>query len=121
LGGALVHELATASADFLASVLEDVLHVPFRKGLVRGYEEVTDAARRAGAYGVSLSGSGSSIVAVATARLAQGVAVATQTAWMEQDVVAEGFVSARQVAGCSSRLYQDCEKDSFPSTAGIGA
>jgi homoserine kinase len=112
LGGALVHGLATASAELLASALEDVLHVPFRKGLVRAYQEIIDAACRAGAYGATLSGSGSSIVALAPVPLAQGVSLAMQTAWLDHDVVAESFVSARQVAGCSSTLYQDCEKDS---------
>jgi len=39
--------------------------VPFRRRLVRGYECVTTAARAAGAFGATLSGSGSSILAVA--------------------------------------------------------
>jgi len=61
---ALVHGLAHGDARLLAAGLDDVLHVPFRRALVPGYDEVTGAARQAGAYGATLSGSGPTIVAV---------------------------------------------------------
>ncbi|HEY2806239.1 MAG TPA: homoserine kinase [Gemmatimonadales bacterium] len=62
---ALVQGLASADAGLLAAGLDDLLHVPFRRRLVRGYSAVTAAAIQAGAIGATLSGSGSSIVAVA--------------------------------------------------------
>src|SRR3989441_8167669 len=46
---ALVHGLAHGDARLLAAGLDDVLHVPFRRSLVPGYDEVTGAARQAGA------------------------------------------------------------------------
>src|SRR5438876_3532318 len=46
---ALVHGLAHADLRLLAAGLDDVLHVPFRRALVPGYDEVTSAARQAGA------------------------------------------------------------------------
>jgi len=55
--------------------------VPFRKRLVPGYGRVTDAARAAGAFGATLSGSGSSVVALTPAACAGAVAEALGTAW----------------------------------------
>src|SRR5207237_242570 len=49
---ALVHGLAHADPRLLAAGLDDVLHVPFRRALVPGYDEVTRAARDAGAAAV---------------------------------------------------------------------
>src|SRR5439155_1571970 len=59
---ALVHGLAHADLRLLAAGLDDVLHVPFRRALVPGYDEVTSAARQAGAPGATLSGSGPTVV-----------------------------------------------------------
>src|SRR6266853_1655156 len=67
---ALVHGLAHGDARLLSTGLDDVLHVPFRRALVPGYDEVTGAARQAGAYGATLSGSGPTIVAVVRAHRA---------------------------------------------------
>src|SRR5437867_1396289 len=62
---ALVHGLAHADPARLAAGPDDVLHVPYRRSLVRHYDAVVAAARGAGAFGATLSGSGSAIVAVA--------------------------------------------------------
>jgi len=91
---ALVLGLARADAELLAVGLEGPLHIPYRRSLVRGYDEVVQAARSAGAAGASLSGSGSAIVAVAQARLAERVARAMADAWRAAGVAAQWFVSA---------------------------
>lgn len=83
---ALVHGLATGDGDLLALGLDDVLHVPFRRRLVRGYATVTAAARAAGAFGATLSGSGSSILAVAHGGHAAGVGAAMRAAWRQSGV-----------------------------------
>jgi len=44
--------------------MEDRLHQPYRKALIPGLEDVFEAARKAGAHGVALSGAGSSVVAI---------------------------------------------------------
>ncbi len=49
--------------DWLAVATQDRLHQPYRAKLVPGMYELFDAARRAGAYGVALSGAGPSIIA----------------------------------------------------------
>lgn len=99
LSAALVHGLATADHSLLRSALDDVLHVPYRKPLVPGYEGVTLAARAAGAIGATLSGSGPTIVAIAPSQAAAGVADAMQRAWGAHGVRATCFVNPSRVNG----------------------
>jgi homoserine kinase len=61
---ALLHGLATADGDALAVGLTDDLHVPYRLPLIEGGAAALDAARDAGAWGASISGSGSGLLAV---------------------------------------------------------
>jgi homoserine kinase len=96
---ALAQGLASGDARLLAAGLDDVLHVPYRRALVPGYDEVADAARRAGAYGATLSGSGPTLVAVADAARAAAVAEAMVGAWRARGVAAEGLQVARPAGG----------------------
>ncbi|HYT71304.1 MAG TPA: homoserine kinase [Gemmatimonadales bacterium] len=96
---ALVHGLTHADPRLLAAGLDDVLHVPYRRALVPGYDEVTAAARRAGAYGATLSGSGPTLVAIAPAAGAAAVADAMVRAWRACGVTAESFQVTRPAGG----------------------
>lgn len=60
---ALEHVLLTRRFELLAEALRDVYHVPYRARLIPGFEEVVEAGRRAGAYGVTISGSGPTVLA----------------------------------------------------------
>lgn len=64
----LVAALTGGRADLLAEATEDRLHQPYRERLVPGLTRVFAAARRAGAYGVALSGSGPTVLAFGDAR-----------------------------------------------------
>lgn len=44
--------------------MDDRLHQPYRKALIPGLKDVFEAAKKAGAHGAALSGSGSSVVAI---------------------------------------------------------
>ncbi len=59
----LVAALAAGRTDVLDEATRDRLHQPYRARLIPGLEQVFDAARRAGAHGVALSGSGPSVLA----------------------------------------------------------
>jgi len=96
---ALVHGLAHGEPRLLASGLDDVLHVPYRRSLVRGYDAVVMAARAAGAFGATLSGSGPTLVAVAPHPHAGTVGEGMVRAWRSLGVVAESFHLAGPVAG----------------------
>jgi homoserine kinase len=96
---ALVHGLAHADARLLGAGLDDVLHVPFRRALVPGYDEVTRAARDAGAYGATLSGSGPTIVAVVAAQGVRAVGDAMVRAWGARGIAAHTFHADRPAGG----------------------
>lgn len=110
LAAALVHGLATADAALLAAALTgDVLHVPYRRSLIRGYDDVVAAAVDAGAHGATLSGSGSSIVAIAAADLAPAVADAMRDAWAAFGVSAGTLVSDAAVGGHTVSVQAGCD------------
>ncbi len=96
---ALVLGLERGDADMLALGVEGPLHVPYRRSLVEGYDQVVLAARNAGAVGATLSGSGSAIVAVVESELAEQAAAAMADAWRSRGVAADWFVSAPRLRG----------------------
>jgi homoserine kinase len=96
---ALVRGLATAEPALLTFALDDVLHVPHRRALVRGYDAVNAAATAAGAFGATLSGSGSALVAIARTDDAAAVESAMAAAWQEKGIAAETFHTGRRVRG----------------------
>ena len=96
---ALVHGLAHADPRLLAAGLDDVLHVPYRRSLVPGYDVVVSAARAAGAFGATLSGSGPTILAVATPERAAEIGAAMVRAWKDVGMEAETFHVRRPAGG----------------------
>ncbi len=73
---ALVLGLMNAESDLIAYGMDDQIAVPLRKGLIVGFDEAVAAGLGAGAYGVTISGSGSALIAITTAETAQTVAEA---------------------------------------------
>jgi homoserine kinase len=59
----LVAALTGGRPDLLDEATQDRLHQPYREHLIPGLQDVFAAARRAGAYGVALSGSGPAVLA----------------------------------------------------------
>lgn len=101
---ALIVGLQSGDPTILAPALDDVLHVPYRRKLVAGYDSVTAAALAAGAIGATLSGSGSTVVAVATERTQIDVRDAAIGAWKSCGVNAESFVTSTEPRGASVRF-----------------
>jgi homoserine kinase len=101
-GAALVQGLAHADPRLLAAGFDDVLHVPFRRALIPGYDDVTAAARAAGAFGATLSGSGPTLVAVTPPGKATTVGQAMVRAWRACGIAAESFLAARPAGGYES-------------------
>jgi homoserine kinase len=98
---ALIVGLQLADEAILGVALDDLLHVPFRRTLITGYDRVVDAAITAGAIGATLSGSGSSIVAVVDDGSADAVAGAAVRAWQSMGVAAETFTTAAESTGAT--------------------
>lgn len=103
---ALVKGLETGDAALLAVALNDVLHVPYRSISVPGFDDVTTAALQAGAFGATLSGSGSSLLAIAPGDLATPIANAMLAAWKQHGVSADTIVSY-EPAGASAIIPQE--------------
>lgn len=71
---ALVQGLVTGDADLIDFGMEDRLAVPHRKDLIPGFDAAVEAGLDAGAYGVTISGAGSALVALTDRALADEVA-----------------------------------------------
>ena len=96
---ALTHGLATGDAALLGRALDDVLHVPYRRTLVPGYDAVVAAAREAGAFGGTLSGSGSALVAIGRTTDGEAIARAMQAAFASHGLTADTIVTKGAVGG----------------------
>ena len=104
---ALVQGLATGDGALLGAALDDVLHVPFRRARIPGYDAVVAAAQKAGAFGATLSGAGSAILAITTRERSAAVGAAMLAAWRAAGVVAELIRSSHPVPGANvSRVSQ---------------
>jgi len=98
---ALVQGLATGDGGLLGAALDDVLHVPFRRSRIPGYDAVVAAAQRAGAFGATLSGAGSAILAIAPRERSAAVGTAMLTAWYDIGIEAELITCSSAVPGAS--------------------
>jgi len=98
---ALVQGLATGDGALLGAALDDVLHVPFRRARIPGYDAVVAAAQKAGAFGATLSGAGSAILAIAARERSAAVGAAMLAAWRAAGVVAELIRSSHPVPGAN--------------------
>ena len=98
---ALVQGLSSGDGALLGAALDDVLHVPFRRGRIPGYDAVVTAARHAGAFGATLSGAGSAILAIAPRERSAAVGAAMTAAWSAIGVEAELIRCSNTVAGAT--------------------
>jgi len=80
---ALIRGLETADVALLQLGLSDRLHVPYRLPLIPGGAAVREAGLAAGAWGVTVSGAGSGLLAVTAPEKAASVAEAMAAAFRE--------------------------------------
>jgi len=80
---ALIRGLETADVALLKLGLSDRLHVPYRLPLIPGGAAVREAGLAAGAWGVTVSGAGSGLLAVTAPEQAASVAEAMAAAFRE--------------------------------------
>ena len=86
--GLLLRGLATGKEDWLKEALQDKLHQPYRKSLIKGYDSVYSAALSAGAYGMVISGAGPTLLALTDPLHSEAVEIAMEKAWLQQGVKA---------------------------------
>ena len=87
--GLLLRGLATNNQDWLAMALEDKLHQPYRKELIRGYDAVQKSAIAAGAYGMVISGAGPTLLALCDREQTDAVVAAMSQTWLQEGVKAK--------------------------------
>jgi homoserine kinase len=98
---ALVQGLSTGDGALLGAALDDVLHVPFRRARIPGYDAVVLAAQKAGAFGATLSGAGSAILAIAPRERSAAVGAAMLAAWRAIGIEAELIKCPSTVPGAT--------------------
>ncbi len=91
---ALVRGLAEADPDLLRAGFADELHVPYRLPLIPGAAEAVEAALDAGAWAVTVSGSGSGLIAACPAGIEEDVAERMRGALRATGVEAGAFAGA---------------------------
>jgi homoserine kinase len=109
---ALIRGLETGDIELLKLGLSDRLHVPYRLPLIPGGAEVREAGLGAGAWGVTVSGAGSGLLAVTppekAAKVAEAMAAAFRATAGPDGVVAFPLVpDSRGVTLDASSASQD--------------
>jgi homoserine kinase len=64
----VVQALSKGDFDLLGRAMDDRLHQPYRKHLIKGYDDAVSAAKETGASAVAISGSGPTLIAFAPDR-----------------------------------------------------
>lgn len=95
----VVAALATGNLKPLAWAMDDRLHQPYRATLIPGLMETIAAARAAGAVGASLSGAGSTILALATERF-EAIGAAMQAALADHGLASRCLTLEPDLDGC---------------------
>ena len=86
--GLLLRGLETGKEDWLKEALQDKLHQPYRRSLIKGYDSVYSAALSAGAYGMVISGAGPTLLALTDTLHSEAVEIAMEKAWQQQGIKA---------------------------------
>jgi homoserine kinase len=103
---ALVYALEHRRPDLLADALIDVYHVPHRARLIPAYARVAEAGRRAGAHGVTISGSGPTLLALHPPRAGGRVGAAMVRAFARARVRARAIPGRIEPRGASARTLR---------------
>ena len=101
----LVAAIATGSLEMLSLAMNDQLHEPYRTPLIQGFDDVAQAARRAGALSVALSGAGPSIAAYCTASM-QEVAVQMHQAFARHQIACDVKILAIDTTGAIVQISE---------------
>jgi homoserine kinase len=102
---ALLHGLANADAESLGIGFSDELHVPYRLPLIAHANRALEAALKAGAWAVTLSGSGSGIIAACPRAAEPPVCQALLDAFGGRAAGADAFVLRADMNGVQPRDF----------------
>lgn len=60
----LLYGIKTGNPEAIKAGFDDRLHVPHRKAVIAGYDDIVGSANEAGAFGVTISGAGGAMIAI---------------------------------------------------------
>ncbi len=86
--GLLIRAVGTGNPAYLKAALQDKIHQPYRKQLIKGFDAVQAAALEAGAHGLVISGAGPTLLALGSDETVDAIAQAMETAWKREGVTA---------------------------------
>ena len=95
----LLQGLRTGSGDLISDGMHDRLHEPYRWRLIKGGDQVKQAAMDAGAWGCAISGAGPSVLALCAEDKGVAVSRAMVRAWEAAGVASRAPVLNVQTAG----------------------
>jgi homoserine kinase len=95
----VIAKLISGDLCGLADAMDDRLHQPYRKGLIRAYDVIVSEAEKAGAAAVCLSGAGPTMLAVCDKSVARTVAAAMRFALDSIDVPCDAVVVESDYGG----------------------
>ncbi len=99
---ALVTGIATGDAGLIGFGMQDEIAMPHRMDLISGLADAILSGRHAGAYGVTTSGSGSAVLALAPPAAVEGVAAAMAEALTDNENPATALTPAISEAGVTT-------------------
>ena len=95
----LLQGLRTGNGDLISDGMHDRLHEPYRWRLIKGGDQVKQAAMDAGAWGCAISGAGPSVLALCEEDKGQAVSRAMVKAWEAAGVASRAPVLNLQTSG----------------------
>ncbi|SUP40931.1 homoserine kinase [Veillonella criceti] len=93
--------------DYLRIALEDYLHVPYRKSLIPYCDDVFKVALEQGAYGATISGSGSTLIAYCSRQSVNQVKEAMAEIFVQNNIACHAYIVEADTVGAS---YINCQK-----------
>ena len=103
----LLQGLRTGNGDLIADGMHDRLHEPYRWRLIKGGDEVKQAAMDAGAWGCAISGAGPSVLALCAEDKGPAVSRAMVKAWEAAGVASRAPVLNLQTSGSHWQPAED--------------
>ena len=105
--GLLLRALETGNGDWLRTAIGDRIHEPYRKTLIPGYDAVVQSALAAGAYGVTISGAGPTLLALGSPDQAEAIATSMSARWQQQGIEVVDAVVLQIDSTRSERPFHD--------------
>ena len=103
----LLQGLRTGNGDLISDGMHDRLHEPYRWRLIKGGDQVKQAAMDAGAWGCAISGAGPSVLALCEEDKGPAVSRAMVKAWEAAGVASRAPVLNLQTAGSHWQPAED--------------